>query len=481
VFRVIALPVHCVAERGSSCCSTCVRSGRVNVPSEVMNVRKETTGRPAPPKRLDSWKAIAAYMGRSCRTVQRWHSQGGLPIHHLGGEKGSAFAFSDELDRWLMSRGLPHLNTSQHTLPLPVQHATHPREAVVHSFHPAVTSFTPHSSRVRSADLVALAYGMWKTLSHSNLHLINQHFREAIDLDPCNALAFAGLGNALVAQGALGLVRAPIAYRVAQAALNHALEIDPENASAKCALAWYKMCLTRDWLGAHSGLVEAAKLLRPPSIRALAGQGMLMIAEGRLHEAANLLQKAAEHNTLNSIVMGMYCWSEYMAGEYPKALHLVEQSRATGHFGLMFDAVEALSSVQAETPCEHIARMEALAAESPQHHVLQGALGYAYAVNCQRLRASQILDALTHKRTMAHVREPYAVALLLIGLNERQKAIQLLEQSYREGSLWSLGFRSDPILKSLGYDLHYSVFLSRVSYPQPYKVGEGIATANRAL
>jgi hypothetical protein len=39
--------------------------------------------------------------------------------------------------------------------------------------------------------------------------------------------------------------------------------------------------------------------------------------------------------------------------------------------------------------------------------------------------------------------------------------VHWLEQSYREGSLWSLGFPSDPILAQLRNDLHYRLFLSR--------------------
>jgi hypothetical protein len=33
--------------------------------------------------RLDSWKEIAAYLGRAIRTVQRWEREEGLPVHRL--------------------------------------------------------------------------------------------------------------------------------------------------------------------------------------------------------------------------------------------------------------------------------------------------------------------------------------------------------------------------------------------------------------
>ena len=36
--------------------------------------------------RLDSWKVIAAYLGRGVRTVQRWERDEGLPVHRLAHE-----------------------------------------------------------------------------------------------------------------------------------------------------------------------------------------------------------------------------------------------------------------------------------------------------------------------------------------------------------------------------------------------------------
>ena len=55
--------------------------------------------------RLDSWKEIAAYLGRGIRTVQRWEREEGLPVHRLVHEKrGSIYARREELAAWWESR-----------------------------------------------------------------------------------------------------------------------------------------------------------------------------------------------------------------------------------------------------------------------------------------------------------------------------------------------------------------------------------------
>jgi len=56
-------------------------------------------------RRLDSWKEIAAFLGRAERTVKRWETERGLPVHRVPGSGRSAvFAYSDELADWLKGK-----------------------------------------------------------------------------------------------------------------------------------------------------------------------------------------------------------------------------------------------------------------------------------------------------------------------------------------------------------------------------------------
>src|SRR5215471_18631115 len=67
--------------------------------------RPHTPGHSVPEARLDSWKEIAAYLGRGVRTVQRWEREEGLPVHRLAHEKrGSVYAIREELAAWWDSR-----------------------------------------------------------------------------------------------------------------------------------------------------------------------------------------------------------------------------------------------------------------------------------------------------------------------------------------------------------------------------------------
>lgn len=57
--------------------------------------------------RLDSWKEIGAYLGRSEKTVRRWEETEGLPVYRLHHEKrSSVYAYRSELEAWRQTRKL---------------------------------------------------------------------------------------------------------------------------------------------------------------------------------------------------------------------------------------------------------------------------------------------------------------------------------------------------------------------------------------
>jgi PAS domain-containing protein len=51
--------------------------------------------------RLNGWKEIAGYIGKSSRTAQRWEEEFELPVHRIGGgNREIVFAFREEINEW---------------------------------------------------------------------------------------------------------------------------------------------------------------------------------------------------------------------------------------------------------------------------------------------------------------------------------------------------------------------------------------------
>lgn len=414
--------------------------------------------------RLDTWKTIAQYLGRSSRTAQRWHAEYGLPIHHLGGEASSVFAYTDELELWLRQRGgevtdsrsKPRRSDTVRTVRVMGKRfqspAAHGMEAAPKDEHEA-------------EELVAQAQKLWASLSASNLSTITRIYRRALDLDASNARAFAGLSQALIAQSVLGNLHPSAALLPAEAASQRALEIDPGLFEAHCASAMLKMLVHRDWSGARK-LVDEALFERPCASQALVGRAFLAIAENRLVEASECLRRASIECPLNSSVAELLCWVEYLSGRFESALGLIAQARETGHGGAIIDSVEALSSVLATGPMAQIRRLESMAAATSRNYTLLGVLGLAYGQVGQIDAAHEIIQSMTRLGLPGSFDFAYPMALTFLGIGNRSEAIKWLDQSYRHGSLWSLGFRTDPVLAGLRESPVSSVFWGGGRYPE---------------
>jgi hypothetical protein len=56
-------------------------------------------------RRLESWKEVAAYLGRDITTVRRWEKREALPVHRIHYSRlGSVYAYTAELDAWRNDR-----------------------------------------------------------------------------------------------------------------------------------------------------------------------------------------------------------------------------------------------------------------------------------------------------------------------------------------------------------------------------------------
>ena len=110
------------------------------------------------PDRLDSWKEIAAWLGREVRTVQGWEKNEGLPVHrHLHTRQGSVYAFKSELDAWREARRLS-------VEPLPAESAP-----------PGLVAIPPASASRRILPALAVGLAIIAAIGGAGLLWKNRH------------------------------------------------------------------------------------------------------------------------------------------------------------------------------------------------------------------------------------------------------------------------------------------------------------------
>ncbi len=392
-------------------------------------------------KRLDSWKAIAEFLSRSLRTVQRWHECNGLPVHHFGGHKGSVFAYEEEINHWLASL------------------SDEPESAQVRA------NDTLESGRQRSYELTVTANGMWETRSERNIQTIADLYRKAIDDDSRNAAAFSGLASAMVFCTLNDIIDGSMAYPSAIEALRRIPQLGTEHLDARCPAAWIDMLYNRHWRQARAGFEGV--LYKRPSSFALAGLSAMNVAEGRISEALKCAWEAWRLNPLVHSLGAFSCWAVYLSGDFQQALDMVTQIRFAGGDGNLLTTVEALMLIQEGSAQANLSRIEKAAADFPQNHMLQGILGYAYGVSGEKSKAWRKHSYLAHCSETNRKSNGYALAIVSMGLSDSQEAISWLETAYAEGTLWSLGFRSDPMLRIFKGDPRFERLASKIGAVAP--------------
>jgi tetratricopeptide (TPR) repeat protein len=395
-------------------------------------------------RRLDSWKAIAEFLGRSLRTVQRWHDLNGLPVHHFGGHKGSVFAYEEEIDSWLA--GLAETSAGAH----------------------GQLGGQLETARRTSRELTTTAENMWETRSVQSIEHITELYHKAIDNDPNNSAAYIGLANATIFSAMNDVMDAAIALPIAMDALRRIPTMDSDSIDAKCPAAWLDLLYSRNWQQARSRFEEVVSK-HPSSSFARSGLAMSRTADGRIDEAVELAWEAWRLNPLARSLGGLLCWFVYLSGDFQSVLALTSQMRCGGGNGPFICTVEALVLAQDLNLSANLTRLESTARDQPQNQLLQGILGYAYGIAGEESKARAKQAQLSHWAESARKNKGYPLALVSLGLHKDQEAISWLEASYAESSLWSLGFRLDPILRRLKGRLRFERLLGKIGTPSPYQ------------
>jgi hypothetical protein len=395
-------------------------------------------------KRLDSWKAIATFLGRSLRTVQRWHEINGLPIHHFGGNKGSVFAYEEDIDQWLMNLAQDPVTSHRHSEQM------------------------GDSGRRLSNEQCMAADALWETRSERNIQSIADLYRRAIDNHTGNAAAYTGLANAMVYCALNEIMDGALAFPTAVEALRRIPQLDREHPEARCPAAWIDVLFNRNWRQARAGF-EAVALAAPSSF-ALSGLTALDVAQRRIREARDSAWQAWQLNPLVGSLGAMLCWIVYLSGDFEQVLDLAAQIRSGGGGGALLASVEALALVQCGSIAANLSQLEKTAEEFGHNHTLQGILGYAYGCIGEMAKAREKRAYLVHCSETKMNSIGYALALVSIGMNSNQEAISWLEAAYAEGTLWSLGLGSDPILERFKGDFRFERLTAKIGAMGEYEL-----------
>jgi TolB-like protein/DNA-binding SARP family transcriptional activator len=303
----------------------------------------------------------------------------------------------------------------------------------------------------------------WNKRTEEELRKSVEYFRQAIEMEPNYALAYAGLADSYVVLGSFGIsALAPSeAFPRAKEAATRALEIDETLAEAHASLAFCLESYDWDWAAARKEFERAIEL-KPDCTTAHHWYGLeYLTAMGRLDEAFAEIKRAHELEPLSLSIHTDYGFLPYLMRRYDRAIEEYRKSLELDQSFVYTHWKLALAYEQKAMYEEAIAEFQtaiALSGGSAQAVVL---LGHAYAVSGRREEALKVLDELSELSKRRYV-SSYRVAAIYLGLGEKEQASEWLERAYEEHDAWLVWLKVDPVLDDLHEDPRFADLVRRV-------------------
>jgi tetratricopeptide (TPR) repeat protein len=283
------------------------------------------------------------------------------------------------------------------------------------------------------------------------------YFRQAIEMDPKYAMAYAGMSDALMRLDLAG--KAPAEYLPqSRAAVMKALELDETVAYAHSMLG--RIAFRYDWDFPRAEREYARALeLNPKLVHAW--YGVYLLTQNRVTEAEALQQKFEAF--LPFVGVSGLAQHYYYNGQYDRALDLINRKLETRPDGSSLHAWRGLVYEQQGRTGEAIEEFQKAISLSQGIDGL-GALGHAYAVSGKFGEAKNTLrklDQLSQRRYVS----PFQKAVIYAGLGQGDQALKELEKAYNERSLAPVSLKCDPRLNGLRSEPRFRDFVRRVGLP----------------
>ena len=322
---------------------------------------------------------------------------------------------------------------------------------------PLVQHQTPN---LRAHDLYLMGRHLLDQRTPEEVERAKERFQQAIAIDPRYALAYAGLADSYGLLAAMPQRPLREIVSLARVAAQRALELDESLAEAHTALAGIKISWEWDFQGAEYECRRAIEL-NPTYATARYWYACYLTAMERFDEANREINHAIQSDPLSLAVhLGLVGLTNLQrqydrALQYSKELLDLDPNSARAHYliGRIY-----LGQGRYRQAIASLGRAVDLAPSMPLYAAY---LAHAYARSGDRSEAARRLKVLLEQSQIGYV-APFNIALVYVGLGERDLALDWLEKAFAEGPSVSLTYsRVDPDFDSIRSDPRFIGLLKR--------------------
>jgi DNA-binding winged helix-turn-helix (wHTH) protein/TolB-like protein/tetratricopeptide (TPR) repeat protein len=291
------------------------------------------------------------------------------------------------------------------------------------------------------------------------VHRSIESFKQAIAADQEYALAYSGLADAYVLLGTYGEPPWEL-YPNAKATALKAVELDSTLAEAHASLAMISFHYEWNWVEAEKEF-QRAIALNPNDPMAHAWYGMYLGAMARHDQALAEATRARELDPLSPVVNLVISRVFYWKHEYDRAIQVyskvidLDPQFASAHtrLGMAYLAKHAF--------WDAVREFETAQGLSVHDPYLNGLLGYAQALSGNTATALKLVSELNQLSRRQYV-PAFSVALVYVGLGDRDRALEWLARSYQDRSTHMVYAKVDPLLDPLRADPRFTELLRKM-------------------
>ncbi|HYL11367.1 MAG TPA: winged helix-turn-helix domain-containing protein [Candidatus Acidoferrales bacterium] len=291
-----------------------------------------------------------------------------------------------------------------------------------------------------------------------------EHLQKAIQLTPGYAPPYVGLASYYRGQASLGLMPSKTGYAAGRSAVEKALQIDPDSASAHRELGWIYWRSEWDFAAAEKEFRKALEL-NPGEALTHEEYSHYLKGMGRYDEALVEINRCLELNPLASV-------SHANAGTLLGLMHRYDSSMEHFRRAIQLDPQQQYNHERLGAALlwqgknrEAIGELGLAVQFSNGNPERMAWLGYAYAVNGRKKEALDLLEQLRVNPGQKYV-SPFHVALLFTGLGDNESAFRWLEKAYEQRDEWMVYLKIYPEFSSLRSDPRFQQLVRRVGLIQ---------------
>jgi len=283
-------------------------------------------------------------------------------------------------------------------------------------------------------DIYLVGRHFWNMRTEEGFQKSLELFQKAIKIDPTYALAYTGIADYFNLIGYYDLVPPRDAFPRAKEAAEKAIDLDETLAEAHTSLAMIQMMYEWDWTSAKSSFKRALEL-SPSYVTAHHWYSVWLGAVGRHDESIAAAKRAQELDPTSPVIRttlgGMFMFARRYDEEI-RELHRAIELDPTSYIPHWYIVYPYALKGLYDEAITHAQKALSLSGMSSR---MKGVLGHAYAFGGKKTESIKLLDELMQlSKTKYH--SSFGLALICIELNEKDKALDLMEKAYVEHDHW---------------------------------------------